>query len=148
MGGYGSGPVKKGKGAKRVVQAVRWTLPEGYPVEIESTFKWLVKQLEGHMVAKVDVFALADMAFYQWQKVEAMKQLAADGITVADGAHGGEPRKHPALTVYRQADMQFQRLALQFGMTPASRARLMPPEPEDDDEFEQFLAGNNSGASG
>lgn len=104
-------------------------------------FDQLTDQLAAHGIVPVDLYSLADMAFYQWQKIEAIKQLMAEGITTTDDAHGGERRKHPALTIYRQADMQFQKLCIQFGMTPASRARLMPPEQDDDDPYKDYLNG-------
>ena len=110
-------------------------------------FEQLVEQLAAHGIVPVDLYALADAAFYQWQKVEAMKQLAAEGITTTDSAHGDERRKHPALTIYRQADMMFQKLCIQFGMTPASRARLMPPEQDDEDPYKDFLDGKAGAAT-
>jgi P27 family predicted phage terminase small subunit len=143
MGGLGSGPLSKGSG--KVKRVKRLNLPPGYPTAVESNFRWLATQLEGHNIAKVDVFAIADMAFYMWQKTEAMAQLVLEGITIPDEAHGKEARKHPALTVYRQADMQFQRLAIQFGMTPASRARLLLNDKEEHDPYEEFRNGNAPG---
>lgn len=110
-------------------------------------FEQLVEQLAAHGIVPVDLYALADAAFYQWQKTEAMKQLMAEGITTTDDAHGGERRKHPALTIYRQADMMFQKLCIQFGMTPASRARLMPPEQDDEDPYKDFLNGKAGAAA-
>lgn len=143
MGAMGSGPKPKLK--KLTVKTAKLKLPPGYPPVLRDLFNQLVAELNGYPLATVDAYSLADAAAYLWQKQEALKQLAKDGITTTDSAHGDEVRKHPALTVYRQADMQFQRLAIQFGMTPASRARLMPPEPEGDDPYEDYLNGSKAG---
>lgn len=146
MGGIGSGPPPKTK-RKRGAKADGMAMPPGYPPAIKPMFEQLVAQLGAHGIQPVDLYALADMAFYQWQKTEAIKQLAAEGITTTDDAHGGERRKHPALTIYRQADMMFQKLAIQFGMTPISRARLIQPEPEENDPYEGFLSGKAGAAT-
>lgn len=141
VGGKGSGPPPKL--TKLTTKSGKLKLPAGYPRILLETFNTLVEELSQHPLAPVDAYTIADCAAYLWQKREALAQLAKEGITTTDAAHGGEVRKHPALTIYRQADMQFQRLAIQLGMTPASRARLMPPEPEIDDPYDDYRNANS-----
>jgi len=59
-----------------------------------------------------------------------------ESVWTVDGQ--GRERRHPALVVLKQATEQFCRLAGEFGLTPAMRARLKVPEPENSDEFFGF----------
>ena len=78
MGGIGSGPLPKGLN-KTTKKPKRLSLPDGYPAEIEESFRWLVKQLDSHHISRVDIYGIADMAFYLWQKTEAMKLIDEGG---------------------------------------------------------------------
>jgi phage terminase small subunit len=55
-----------------------------------------------------------------------------------DPVHGGQ-RKHPAFTVWRAAVATADGLSKQFGLTPASRARLLLDEPDTGKSLAEML---------
>jgi P27 family predicted phage terminase small subunit len=57
--------------------------------------------------------------------IEALKELRAEGLTI-EGRDG--PKKHPLAQIARDNSMAFKSYAVEFGMTPSSRARLKLPE--------------------
>ncbi len=79
-------------------------------------------------------------AFMQSAKRElkATAKKNAELLT-KDRAHGGEPRKDPAWTIYRQAEAAFMAWSREFGLTPSSRVglpALADDADEDDDLFD------------
>ncbi len=74
---------------------------------------------------------------------EAYKQILGGGIEVADSAHGGEPRRNPAIITWRQAADMCTSLMNLLGMSPVSRARLQPGDEGRADPFLEFLRKRN-----
>ena len=93
------------------------------------------------ILAQVDQTSLALYcdAFSRYMK--ARRKVNREGLTVLGT---GGPKKHPGLTVMREAYQQMQSLASSFGFTPTSRDSLgvgtEQPAPEKDDEG--FLFGS------
>lgn len=93
-------------------------------------------------VSDVDSFGACceAWAFMQQAKDELRSSKSANAkVTTRDRAHGNEARKHPAFTVYKQAEASFLAWAREFGLTPSSRVGLPGPGDdgdEDDDLFE------------
>lgn len=89
------------------------------------------------LLTVVDVEAFAALCEAWAFMVVAKKSMRIRGtgdaeVVTTDRAHGAEKRKHPAFTIYKQAEASYLNLAREFGMTPSSRVGL--PSPDDDDE--------------
>lgn len=120
MGGMGSGPQK----AVRRGGQVKLRAPERMVAGAERHFREVARRAKEHGLTQADQAALGMLATALWLFDEAAAALAAEGLTTADEAHGGEPRKHPAVSILRAAHSMALPLMGQFGLTPGSRARL------------------------
>jgi P27 family predicted phage terminase small subunit len=89
-----------------------------------------------------DCFAVYCQSYSAW--AEAEQVLAEKGrFYVGPGA---KLRERPEVAVVERAMKNTLMMAREFGMTPASRARLsLPPAEDEDDEFGRFLSGRSSG---
>jgi phage terminase small subunit len=95
-------------------------------------------QVLGDRIQPEDASMLAQLAIAELMAIENAKLLldASNGpiqtrLLETDEAHDNESRKSPAFTQWRQSVETALKLAKEFGMTPASRARLqMGPDPE------------------
>ena len=123
MGGFGSGPQRK---AKRSDGAPKLHAPKTMPEQVVPYFRMLAGRAAEHGLTQADGPMLAQLAAALWLADAATAQLAKEGLTTTDVAHGNvsEPRKHPAVSIWRAAVGTADALAKQFGLTPASRARL------------------------
>ncbi len=138
MGGLGSGPLRKTKRSS----AVKLHAPKTMPEEIVPYFRMLTGRAAEHGLTQADGPMLAQLATALWLADSAAAQLAKDGLTTTDEAHGGsEPRKHPAVSIWRAAVGTADALAKQFGLTPASRARLGLEEKSDEPSLADVLFG-------
>ena len=138
MGGFGSGPLRK---TKRGV-AVKLHAPKTMPEEVVPYFRMLAGRAAEHGLTQADGPMLAQLAAALWLADSAAAQLARDGLTTTDEAHGGlEPRKHPAVSIWRAAVGTADALAKQFGLTPASRARLGLDEVSEEPSLADVLFG-------
>ena len=94
-------------------------------------------------VSDVDSFGACCEAWAVMQAAKkALRGSATGNVTklfTADRAHGGEPRKHPAWTVYKQAESSYIMWAREFGLTPSARVSL--PAPGDDADEDEDLFG-------
>lgn len=93
-------------------------------------------------VNDVDSFAACceAWAFMQQAKTElrGSSKTANAKVTTSDRAHGREVRKHPAFTVYKQAEASYLAWAREFGLTPSSRVGLPGPGDDGDDDDDLF----------
>lgn len=136
MGGFGSGPAKRGQ-PRRESQKLR--APSGLVPEARSHFKRLAALAATHGLTRADEPMLAQLATALWMADAAAAQLAREGLTQADATHGGELRKHPAVTIWRAAMSAADALARQFGFSPSSRLRLGLEEASGElDPYEEF----------
>jgi P27 family predicted phage terminase small subunit len=80
-------------------------------------------------LSKLDAAALA-AACLSWETIESTTRLlnrAAEADKLTGGTiikNGGSVMEHPALKARRAAINDYLRMAVEFGMTPAARARL------------------------
>lgn len=106
-----------------------------------ARFEWdrLLPELDGAgLLKKVDMAVFAGYCdnLAMWQK--ANKLLEAEGFT-AETARGGI-RAHPAIAIRDKTLEKMKSFAVEFGFTPASRARVRAPEKVvDDDPMEALL---------
>lgn len=84
----------------------------------------------------VDRTALAAYCESFSQFVRASETLRAEG-DVTIGAHGGQVA-HPCVAIANQAKSMMHKYLIEFGLTPASRAKLAKGEPKVDDPLEVF----------
>ena len=100
------------------------------PDEADDIFRRLARDIVGLTMA--DVAILEDTARWAAIGKDAFKQLADEGLTVTDTAHGNkeESRKNPLLIVLRTVSEQLRANTQQLGATPLARARMPEPEHE------------------
>lgn len=167
MGGFGSGPQQK----VRRSSATKLHVPRGMPEGVKPYFRELAKRAAGHGLTQADAPMLAQLAAALWLADSALALMAeaslrklreaaeqtddeaevvgaplkgmALGMLMTDQAHGDgtELRKHPAFTIWRAAVGTADALAKQFGLTPASRARLGLEEKSDEPSLADVLFG-------
>ncbi len=139
MGGFGSGPQRK----TRRSGATKLHAPAGLTEGAKPHFRNLAKRAAEHGLTQADVPMLAQLATALWLADEAAAKLMGEGILTRDQAHGDgtEMRKHPAFTIWRAAVATADALAKQFGLTPASRARLGLAEESDEPSLAEVLFG-------
>ena len=122
--------------------------PIGMPDPVRKIFHKLLRVLPGEVLAPADVFLLVQLAEALWIRGEAMRALADNedgGILLADKVHGGQLKKHPALTVWRMAAAEVTSIGVKFGLSPKERAALADLMAADveEDPFENFLRQKN-----
>ncbi len=138
MGGFGSGPQAKSKGRKR---ATKLHTPKKLVEGARPYFRSLAGRAADHGLTQADVPILAQLATALWLADTAAAQMEAGGILITDIAHARELRKHPAYTIWRNAAALAASLAQQFGLTPASRARLGLEEDDGTESLADVLFG-------
>ena len=90
------------------------------------------------LLTSVDRAALAAYcsAYSRW--VQAEKMVAKFG-TVIESPKSGYPVQNPHVSVANTALDHMRKFLIEFGMTPASRARLQVEPPTDGDRFAAFM---------
>lgn len=86
-----------------------------------------------------DLFALASYCSSCAVAVDAQEALNRDGLMLVDDVGAAYP--HPMIKVAREARQQALRYAVEFGLTPAARSRIVGQQPKEQkrDEAEEFL---------
>ncbi len=105
-------------------------LPDSMPVcpdflDEAARAEWaeIVPQLvELKVLARLDRAALAAycQAWSRWRMAELL--LAGDGLTYMSAT--GVVKKHPAIAIAAEAQKLMRQFLIEFGLTPAARARL------------------------
>jgi P27 family predicted phage terminase small subunit len=96
------------------------------------------------LLALCDRAALAAYCANYSRWVAAEFEIAACGLTVR-GAHG--LIAHPAVAIADKAMRAMKSFLTEFGMTPASRSRIVAGELPEADPLAEFLNGGASGGS-
>jgi P27 family predicted phage terminase small subunit len=78
--------------------------------------------IEAGTITEVDLLALGALCEATAISRHAADILAAEGLLTDDG------KRHPAVSIYNQAVAESRRLAVECGMTPASRPRVSSAE--------------------
>jgi len=112
--------------------------PSWLPKSAKAEWRRVVPELERlGMLAKVDRAALVSYCQAVAMAEEAQQILDVEGLVVF-GAQGGRV-KNPAASIVREAASTIRAFAAEFGLTPASRSRLVVPR-GDSDEAERLLS--------
>jgi P27 family predicted phage terminase small subunit len=85
------------------------------------------------LLTEVDGPAFAMCATHWAIAFLAARAIREEGLYLIDG--DGAKRKHPLLQVMRDNSAAFRAWAVEFGLTPSSRARISIPEPAEDDDL-------------
>lgn len=102
------------------------------------------------LLTMVDQTALASYCQAHAELIEATKRLDKDGRIIDIPVYnktgeevGSIQKQHPAVKLQRDAFTRVKQFLAEFGLTPASRARLQVDNAEEKtDPFEAFLRGS------
>ena len=137
-----------GKRAQREdIPRVKGGIPECPPHLIkDARAEWRrvsVLLMTAGLLAQVDRAALAAYcsAYARW--IEAETILRGSGLLVK--AWGGLPIPNPALKIADRAMSQMKAFLVEFGMTPSSRQRVQPINPNQGDLLDEKLFGESEG---
>ena len=118
--------------------------PQWFDANQRDGWKWLVEQLESmnllHLADRATMVLFAEA----WGEfVEAVKAIRKDGRTVTT-ARGGTAM-HPMIRVKNQAADRINRMAQQFGLSPAARTRVKAAEETPTDQGKgRFFKGKQA----
>ncbi len=116
------------------------------PVWLDSIakkeFKRIAKELdELDLVTNIDINALATYCDAYSDYIECTKIIKEEGLMVEYTNKAAETNRvpHPLLTKKKQLHEQMKTLAVEFGLTPSSRAKISMPkeEPKEPSEFDR-----------
>ncbi len=93
-------------------------------------------------LATADMTMLAAYCLAWSQFCDASNQLAETGMVSTTDK--GNEIQHPMVGVMNKAFERLHKAAQQFGLTPASRARVVVKSEEHADEFEEFISGTRT----
>lgn len=113
-------------------------MPAHLGEKAQREWKRVVRELSAMKLltsADADALALYCQTYQRW--VEASEKIDEEGMVVV--TENGYPVMSPYITIVNQCIRTMQRMLTEFGMTPASRARIRVPEKQADDEFDAFL---------
>jgi len=113
--------------------------PEHLNEEAKKEWQRITPQLyQVGLLAKINRTALAAycQAYSRW--VEAEGLIKKHGVLVKSPS--GFPMQHPALAIANKAWEQMMKALVEFGMTPASQARVKIQPKEKEDPLEKFLS--------
>lgn len=104
--------------------------PEWMPAEGKREWRRIVKELEAMgILHKCDRSALVAYAEAWAHFVAAAKTLAEEGLLVT--LPSGIKQQNPAVAIKNKASERLEKLAAQFGLTPASRANVKKDKGQD-----------------
>ncbi len=123
--------------------------PEWLTPSAKTEWDRVVKELAAlDMLKAVDSSALAAycQSYARWQSAE--RQIDCDGQTVmepitnkAGEVVGHKIKRHPSVSIAKDALAQMLRASALFGFDPSSRSRLSVGEPTAADPFADFMRG-------
>jgi P27 family predicted phage terminase small subunit len=119
------------------------------PPAVRAAYRRLGRQLVSvGLLGEIDGPLLCALAVVWTRWIEAENEVQKTGLIVR--TKNGFPIMAPALTVANSALRQMRYLCGEFGMSPASRSRVIAaPTGGPEDEFEEFLKrGRRNRAAG
>ncbi len=105
----------------------------------EALIEWGRVSNELHnqgLLSAVDMAALAGYCQSYGRWVDAETQLNAEGLTVE--TTNGNKIQNPLVGIANQAKEHMRKFLIEFGMTPASRAKVSARKKKKDDEWAKF----------
>ena len=103
---------------------------------------------KAYVITPADAIMLATYCQTYADWLQAERTVREEGQIIMNLK--GEPRINPAARYASTLLAELRRTAVEFGLTPVSRARIQVPPPGDDedDDMEAFLDGTGSGQVG
>jgi P27 family predicted phage terminase small subunit len=115
--------------------------PKHLAGEARKEWRRIVRELvqTPGLLQVVDRAALAAycQAWARW--VEAEQKMQAPDFTMIEVTDKGYAHVNPWFQVSTQAQKQMKAFLTEFGLTPASRARIQVAERGEEDEFDEFV---------
>ena len=107
--------------------------------EAKEYMKTVISKLEETRVLEdVDIAALDMLARNYSMFINASKQIEKEGTTFINTQ--GNVKKHPAVTIAKEAQVQAVKIMQEFGLTAKSRSKLPKLEKkEEDSPLESFV---------
>ncbi len=93
------------------------------------------------IISKVDRAALTAYCMAWGQLVQASNKLKKEGEVIISDKGG--MYQNPWVAIRNRAMDQVVKISAEFGMTPASRARVKTEEPDAEEELEKMLFGHD-----
>lgn len=85
--------------------------------------KWAAMLMRIGVMTEADEISLANLCMCRSRLLQADAIIQREGLEITDSK--GAKRRHPMLKVANDAQQQVDRLSIQFGLTPASRTRIV-----------------------
>lgn len=131
---------------------VRPEMPKGMPKAARREWRRIVPLLENiGVLSNVDGLALAEYCRAHALIEQAQKEIDKHGlifVTHYESKDGdiviGDIKQNPACAVLSTQQKVMKAFLIEFGLTPASRAKLKIQRPSDKDPMEAFLSGKKS----
>lgn len=120
--------------------------PEWLANDAKSFWEKIVPELQAKKaLTDTDYLSLVSLCI-AWSEVKRYHEYTASGKSPFYKAPGGQIIPHPAIGLLRQAQTRLDSIMKQFGLSPASRARIPVMLEADDpsevkDSFQEFLDG-------
>lgn len=108
--------------------------------EAKKEFNRIAKEMQDlDLLTNIDIDALALYCDAYVNYIECTRIIAKEGLMVEYTNKAAETNKvpHPLLTKKKQLAEQMKALAMEFGLTPASRAKLAIPREEEKPKSEE-----------
>jgi P27 family predicted phage terminase small subunit len=107
-------------------------------LEARAEYRRLIRQYRGSgLLTHFDRAGLAMLCelYARWKKAE--ESLAKSGLVIE--TKQGNLVQNPMLGIANRAQAEYRRWCIEFGLTPAARARIAIPERTTEDEFTQYI---------
>ena len=114
-------------------------MPDGLDPTLLPYWETVAALLPKGVAAKHDTQIVLQLCQALHVRDRAYEQILSGGIEVADAAHGGEPRRNPAIITWRQAADMATGLMNLLGLSPISRARIQSADGEKADPLSEFI---------
>ena len=105
----------------------------------KSVFRQLCQALNAMPVEAVDAWQVVIAAKLLTTALQLEKAIEVEGVVTPDKAHGGDLRKNPLLSPYRQFLKDAETSLAALGLNPAARARLRLDFDREKASFEELL---------
>lgn len=125
-----------------MAKGIRYTPPIWLEDEAKTYIAEVVKDLNGNNnLKKVDIGAIHMLAISYSQFIQASRQVSKEGATINN--YRGDPVKHPAVNISKDALAQAMRIITEYGLTLKSRESISATKSEDntDTPLAEFYKG-------
>lgn len=113
-----------------MAKGLRYTPPDWLEDEAKDYIAEVVKDLNrNNNLKKVDIGAIHMLAISYSQFIQASRQVSTEGATISN--YRGDPIKHPAVNISKDALAQAMRIITEYGLTLKSRESMAVTKKDD-----------------